>query len=307
MAAERRRKRDALLERTEADALKMAADYAAGQFGRDELNRRLGTLRRRKMGKHFRWQFDDATQAFSSQRDAQSIQAQARLDGLYVIRTSLAERTLGDDAVVRAYKRLAQVERAFRSLKTTVLKVRPIFHWKERRVRAPVRVHAGLLLGMAHAPQPRATAVRRRGRAGGGGQPGRPRPALPAGPPQGLHAHDVGRPAAAAELPGPAREPVDADGHRAGVRASARPRHSHAERDDPAAQQSVRTAGAGAAPRSGAGPPAARRPTRAECPRLVTNGAFSSPPIRPDPSVSDVADLPLAHSKQVVYGQHSKS
>ena len=134
VAAERRRKRDLLPDRTEKDATAMAAAYAAGKFDRDEFNRRLGTLRRRRMGKHFRWEFDDGG-AFRSERREESIRAEARLDGYYVIRTSLGEDRLDDGDAVRAYKSLARVERAFRSLKS-VLAVRPVFHWKERRVRA---------------------------------------------------------------------------------------------------------------------------------------------------------------------------
>lgn len=138
VAAERRRKREALLEATESAVRELAAAYAAGTVDRDECNRRLGGLRRRKMGKHFRWTFDAETEAFRAERKAESIAAEARLDGLYVIRTSLTKEDLGDTEVIAAYKSLARVERAFRSLKTTVLQVRPIFHWKEKRVRAHV-------------------------------------------------------------------------------------------------------------------------------------------------------------------------
>ena len=126
VAAERRRKRNALLERTEADAEALAADYAARKFERDELIRRLGTLRRRKMGKQFEWSFDEQTEAFSSTRKQESIAAEERLDGIYVIRTNLSAEALGDREVLRAYKSLARVERAFRSLKTVMLKVCPI-------------------------------------------------------------------------------------------------------------------------------------------------------------------------------------
>ena len=136
VAAERRRKREDLLSRTEADLAAMATAYAAGRIDRDEFNRRLGTLRKRKMGKHLQWSFDEHTEAFRSARKPDSIAAEARLDGLYVVRTSLAEEELGDAEVVRAYKGLARVERAFRSLQTSGLRVRPIFHWKESRVRA---------------------------------------------------------------------------------------------------------------------------------------------------------------------------
>ena len=136
VAAERRRKRNALLDRTGADAEALAADYAARKFERGELNRRLGTLRRHKMGKHFEWSFDEQTEAFSSTRKQESSAAEQRLDGIYVIRTNLSEEALGDREVVHAYKSVARVERAFRSLKAVMLKARPIYHWRERRVRA---------------------------------------------------------------------------------------------------------------------------------------------------------------------------
>ena len=135
VAAERRRKRNVLLELTTADAEQLAAGYAAGRYDRDEFNRRLGGLRRRRLGKHFEWTFDAQTEAFSSRRKQESIRAEERLDGIYVIRTSLQEEQLGDAETVRAYKSLARVERAFRSLKS-LLAVRPVFHWTQRRVRA---------------------------------------------------------------------------------------------------------------------------------------------------------------------------
>ena len=179
VAAERRRKRDALLDATERAVRELAAAYAAGKVDRDEFNRRLGGLRRRKMGKHFDWTFDEGTQAFRSERKAETIAAEARLDGLYVIRTSLTRKEMDDAAVIAAYKSLARVERAFRSLKTMVLQVRPIFHWKECRVRAHVfLLHAGVLLGVALAAALGAAALRGGGRPGaraGAGGSGRPR------------------------------------------------------------------------------------------------------------------------------------
>ncbi len=135
VAAERRRKREELLRATEQEAAQLAARYTAGKYDRDEFNRRLGGLRRRKMGKHFEWTFEEDTGAFSSRRKDASIQNEARLDGIYVIRTSLEQEALGDRETVAAYKSLARVERAFRSMKS-LLAVRPVFHWKERRVRA---------------------------------------------------------------------------------------------------------------------------------------------------------------------------
>ena len=135
VAAERRRKREELLRATEQEAAQLAARYTAGKYDRDEFNRRLGGLRRRKMGKHFEWTFEEGTEAFASRRKHESIQNEARLDGIYVIRTSLEQEALGDRETVAAYKSLARVERAFRSMKS-LLAVRPVFHWKERRVRA---------------------------------------------------------------------------------------------------------------------------------------------------------------------------
>ena len=96
VAAERRRQRDLLLELTEAEAARLAAGYAA-DYDRDEFNRRLGMLRRRRRGKHLRWEFDEATGAFISTRKQESIREEASLDGIYVIRTSLEREALGDE------------------------------------------------------------------------------------------------------------------------------------------------------------------------------------------------------------------
>ena len=136
LAAERKRNRDGLLDATETDARDFAARHAAGDIDRDELNRRLGTLRRRKMAKHFRFEFDEGSGTFSCERDQASIDAEAALDGLYVIRTNVDEDEIEDVEAVRVYKSLSRVERAFRSLKTVSLRIRPIFHWRDDRVRA---------------------------------------------------------------------------------------------------------------------------------------------------------------------------
>jgi hypothetical protein len=88
------------------------------------------------MAKHFALTITDTGFTFS--RKQKQIDAEARLDGIYVIRTSLAAKTLGDEASVRAYKSLSQVERAIRSIKTVDLQIRPIFHWAAPRVRAHV-------------------------------------------------------------------------------------------------------------------------------------------------------------------------
>ena len=135
LAAERRRKRNALLQATE-DAVRELADlYQQGSIDRDELNQRLGALRRRKMAKHFLFHFEEPDATFSFERNAASIDAEARLDGLYVIRTNLDQTALDDADTVRAYKALARVEQAFRSLNLS-LRARPIFHGRNERVRA---------------------------------------------------------------------------------------------------------------------------------------------------------------------------
>jgi hypothetical protein len=88
------------------------------------------------MGKHFMMTIDD--DRFSFERNKESIAAEEALDGIYVIRTSVSEEVLDSEQVVRSYKTLSKVERAFRSLKTVDLKVRPIYHWSPDRVRAHV-------------------------------------------------------------------------------------------------------------------------------------------------------------------------
>ena len=88
------------------------------------------------MAKHFELAITDTS--FSWQRKQAGINAEAALDGLYVIRTSLAKTQLDANAAVAAYKSLSQVERAFRSIKTVDLQVRPVFHYSASRVRAHV-------------------------------------------------------------------------------------------------------------------------------------------------------------------------
>ena len=93
-------------------------------------------LNTNKMKKHFDLTITD--DAFSYARKTAEIAAEAATDGLYVVRTSLPEATLGDADTVRSYKSLARVERAFRCIKTVDLNVRPVYHWLEDRVRAHV-------------------------------------------------------------------------------------------------------------------------------------------------------------------------
>jgi hypothetical protein len=140
LAENRRRKRDELLAATEA---KLADIVAATQRerrplrGEAAIGLRVGrVLNQFKMGKHFI--FDIGANHFAFHRDEEHIAAEAALDGLYVIRTSVPAESLSAEDTVRAYKDLAKVERAFRCMKTVDLKVRPIFHWLDDRIRAHV-------------------------------------------------------------------------------------------------------------------------------------------------------------------------
>ena len=106
----------------------------------EKIGERVGkVIGKYKMAKHFEWAID-AQGIFVYRRDAGSIAAEAALDGIYVIRTSLADSELDAPGTVRAYKRLSTVERAVRSLKSVELKVRPVFHRTAERVRAHVLV-----------------------------------------------------------------------------------------------------------------------------------------------------------------------
>jgi Transposase DDE domain len=140
LAAERARKREELLAATETD---FAAIKARVERKRDPLRGTAAialavgeVLNTHKMKKHFDLEITDAAFHFTRKTDA--IAAEAATDGLYVVRTSLAEVTLGDADTVRSYKSLALVERAFRCVKTVDLHVRPVYHWLADRVRAHV-------------------------------------------------------------------------------------------------------------------------------------------------------------------------
>jgi len=140
LAQERARKREELLAATEADLAFIEARVKRGRnplHGKDKIGLKAGAvLSKRKMAKHFELTITDASFSFS--RNEASIQKEAALDGFYVLRTSVPAETLGTAAAVSAYKSLAQVERAFRSVKTVDLDVRPIHHRLAERVRAHV-------------------------------------------------------------------------------------------------------------------------------------------------------------------------
>jgi transposase len=139
LGAERARKREALLQATERELQKIVKATEREKRplrGAEKIGVRVGrVLGRFKVGKHFRLEITDA--AFRFERDPERIEEEARLDGIYVIRTTVPKEEMTVEAAVAAYKSLSQVERAFRSSKTD-LDVRPLHHHTEPRVRAHV-------------------------------------------------------------------------------------------------------------------------------------------------------------------------
>ncbi len=139
LEAERARKRESLLTATEAGLEKIAAACARARRplrGQDKIALRVDrVLNRRKVGKHF--VIDIGEDRFSYHRNLDSITAEAALDGIYVLRTSVKASDLEPGEVVSSYKALANVERAFRAFNTD-LDIRPIRHRTEDRVRAHV-------------------------------------------------------------------------------------------------------------------------------------------------------------------------
>ena len=139
LEAERARKRESLLAATEADLAKIAAACARARRplrGQDKIAVRADrVLNRRKVARHFIT--DIGEDHFSYHRNQDSITAEAALDGIYVLRTSVTATDLEPGEVVSSYKALAQVERAFRAFNTD-LDIRPIRHRTEERVRAHV-------------------------------------------------------------------------------------------------------------------------------------------------------------------------
>ncbi|MBK7052363.1 MAG: IS1634 family transposase [Rhodoferax sp.] len=130
--------RNDLLAATENELEKIKDRVEAGKLlGQDKIGVAVGkVVNRFKVAKHFDLTITDATLVFA--RNQANIAGEAALDGLYIIRTSIKEERMDAPACVRAYKSLAQVERAFRSIKTMDLKVRPIHHRLENRVRAHI-------------------------------------------------------------------------------------------------------------------------------------------------------------------------
>src|SRR4051794_22558551 len=140
LARARARKREDLLCATERDLATVARAVTRAHKplrSREAIALAAGAgLNRHKVAKYFELTITD--DAFRFSRNTAAIAAEAALDGFYVVRTNLPAATLDDAGTVRAYKSLAQVERAFRSLKGIDLRIRPLFHWLAPRVRAHV-------------------------------------------------------------------------------------------------------------------------------------------------------------------------
>ena len=142
LAEERARKRPELLTATEKQLEKIAAATQRPKRplrGKPNIGLRAGkVVNRYKMGKHFQLRIEE--DSFHFERKTANIEREQNLDGIYVIRTSVKKEVLSSQQVVASYKSLSGVERAFRSLKTVDLQVRPIHH------RLPDRVRAHILL-----------------------------------------------------------------------------------------------------------------------------------------------------------------
>ena len=199
LETERARKCESLLAATEADLEKIAAACARARAplrGQDKIAVRVDrALSRRKVAKHF--VIDIGEDHLRYTRNQDSITAEAALDGIYVLRTSVTSGDLDSGQVVSSYKALAQVERAFRAFNTD-LGIRPIRHRTEDRgPRARLLADAVVLHHLAHAGPARARPVHRRRQARRPGRPdwpGRPGRPLPTRPGQGRHQAHPRRP-----------------------------------------------------------------------------------------------------------------
>ena len=140
LAAERARKRDELLAATEALLAPIAERVAAGRLtGAATIGQAVGKVSRKyKMDKHFRYHITDTS--FTYTHNHAAITAEAALDGIYVLRTSVDTTTLSPAGVVESYKNLANIERDFRSIKTDDLDLRPIHHRLTERVKTHVLI-----------------------------------------------------------------------------------------------------------------------------------------------------------------------
>jgi hypothetical protein len=138
LARLRAHKRQSLLDATRKELDAVQRIVARGKLvGKAAIGLRIGkVINKHKVAKHFLLEIHDSNFEYRLRDDR--IAEEAALDGVYVIRTSLSQESTSDEQAVRHYKKLANVERAFRSIKTIDLKVRPIHHRLENRVRAHI-------------------------------------------------------------------------------------------------------------------------------------------------------------------------
>jgi len=138
LARKRAHKRDSMLEATQRELDKVRGMVGRGRLkGQDAIGVRVGkVVNKYKMAKHVVLHINEGH--FDFEMNEQSIAGEAALDGIYVLRTSLSEERMSADETVRSYKNLAYVERAFKSLKSIDLMVRPIRHRIDNRVRSHI-------------------------------------------------------------------------------------------------------------------------------------------------------------------------
>ena len=136
LAEERVKHREALMAATEKMLERLSLRVQQGRLKRPEkIAEALGRIKNHyKVAKHFECVIGEGE--FRYQRRQDSIQREAALDGIYVVRTSVPDQEMNTDDVVLSYKRLSRVERAFRTMKSVELRIRPVHHWTEDRVRA---------------------------------------------------------------------------------------------------------------------------------------------------------------------------
>jgi hypothetical protein len=209
LAEERKRKRSELLAATEEVLAPVIAAVQAGRLaGADAIGLKVGKLINKfKMAKHFEVAIGEST--LSVARRDEAIAAEAALDGIYVLRTTIKGDDLDAPAVVEAYKALAHVERDFRHLKIDDIDLRPIHHRLEARVRSHVFICMLASYLVWHLRQARSAHLHRRGPSGAG-QPGRPCRAFGGRPGQGGRQGEQRR-RRGTRVPRAPRAPRDAD------------------------------------------------------------------------------------------------
>lgn len=138
LAKRRAKKRQSLIDATKRELERIQKSVRAGRLaGTDQIGVRVGrVINKYNVAKHFELFIEDAAFNFRLKQDA--VNAEAALDGIYIIRTSVPDDVLSAEDTVRHYKRLACIEKSFRAMKTVDLRVRPIYHYAESRVRAHI-------------------------------------------------------------------------------------------------------------------------------------------------------------------------